>query len=312
LFVVAVAPLLQPAAARAQRPAVELKEEPGKVQISVGGRPFATYVYNDDKVGRPYFTQVRAPNGFQVTRNHPPVAGQDDTDHATMHPGIWLAFGDIGGHDTWRNKARVVQDKLVIAKPLYVDRHNFTVHNLYFAKDAKKPFAREETRYNFIHQPNNTMVIAQVKLFPVDNVLTFGDQEEMGLGVRVATPLTVKKGGRVLNSDGKKNEKEVRGTTPKWCEYSGVVDGKRVGVTLLVPIDNIQPTYFHVRDYGLMVANMFGRKTFTGQQPFSPSLKEGSHFPLRYALYVFAVDEKEEPSAAAYKRLQQELDVPQP
>jgi hypothetical protein len=50
---------------------------------------------------------LRAPSGVAVTRHHPPIAGSDATDHDTMHPGVWLAFGDLNAQDFWRNKARI-------------------------------------------------------------------------------------------------------------------------------------------------------------------------------------------------------------
>ncbi|MEQ8788421.1 MAG: hypothetical protein RIC55_19075 [Pirellulaceae bacterium] len=40
-------------------------------------------------------------------RNRPPVKGKDLDDAPTMHPGLWLAFGDIDCADFWRNNARV-------------------------------------------------------------------------------------------------------------------------------------------------------------------------------------------------------------
>ncbi|MBM3861792.1 MAG: hypothetical protein FJ395_19385, partial [Verrucomicrobia bacterium] len=83
-----------------ERFAVETK--PDCLIITQSGEPVATYVFRDDKVLRPHFKQLHAPGGIQVTRNHPPVAGQDATDHDTMHPGVWLAFGDISGNDFWR------------------------------------------------------------------------------------------------------------------------------------------------------------------------------------------------------------------
>ena len=46
----------------------------------------------------------------------------------------------------------------------------------------------------------------------------FGTQEEMGLGVRLATPLTVKSGnGRITNSVGGTNEKGTWGQAADWC-----------------------------------------------------------------------------------------------
>ena len=82
----------------------ELK--PDRLSIVHAGRPLTDYVFSDPEVLRPHFQNLRAPSGVQVTRTHPPAAG-DATDHATMHPGVWLAFGDINGEDFWRNKARI-------------------------------------------------------------------------------------------------------------------------------------------------------------------------------------------------------------
>ena len=65
------------------------------VSIRIGGMPLVTDVWNDPTVKRPYFAHIRSPKGRQVTRTFPPVEGRD----ATMHPGCWLAFGDISGSD---------------------------------------------------------------------------------------------------------------------------------------------------------------------------------------------------------------------
>ena len=76
----------------AGEPAVGFESGPGRLVISIGGRPLATYFYADQVTTRPYFAHVHAPTGVQVTRNHPPKPS-DLQDHATLHPGIWLAFG---------------------------------------------------------------------------------------------------------------------------------------------------------------------------------------------------------------------------
>src|SRR5262245_22959065 len=84
---------------------VAFKLEAKQLRITSDGKPFADYVFGNEKVLRPYFAHVHAPGGIQVTRNHPPT-GKDATDHATMHPGLWLAFGELGGSDFWRNRGR--------------------------------------------------------------------------------------------------------------------------------------------------------------------------------------------------------------
>ena len=51
---------------------VTFQEQPGKVLINIDGKTIATYVYEDPKILRPYFTNLKAPSGVQVTRHHPP------------------------------------------------------------------------------------------------------------------------------------------------------------------------------------------------------------------------------------------------
>ena len=82
----------------ADLPNVEFDHESGSLNIQIGGKPFATYVYEDDAIPRPYWTDLIAPNGRRVTRAHPP-SDPAYADHPTMHPGIWMSFGDINGHD---------------------------------------------------------------------------------------------------------------------------------------------------------------------------------------------------------------------
>jgi hypothetical protein len=117
--------------------------------------------------------------------------------------------------------------------------------------------------------------------------VVFGDQEEMGLGVRVATAMTVKNGGQIASSDGLKNEKQVWGKQADWCAYTGQVEGKRVGVLLMPHPDNFRKSWFHARDYGLLVANPFGRKAFTGGAASRVVVTKGQSLRLRFGVLVF-------------------------
>ena len=69
----------------------------GGLTLRLDGQQVAQFVYRDAKILRPFFANLRAPDGVAVTRHHPPIAGTDATDHDTMHPGVWLAFGDLNG-----------------------------------------------------------------------------------------------------------------------------------------------------------------------------------------------------------------------
>src|SRR5687767_7520427 len=126
---------------------VDLKREEGRVVASHQGKPIATYVCNDKTILRPYFAHVLGPSGTPLTRAHPPAPGKDATDHATMHPGIWLGFGDLGGGDFWRNKGRVEHVRFA-SEPA---GGSFTVVNRYVAGD--RTVCEETCRVTFQSRP---------------------------------------------------------------------------------------------------------------------------------------------------------------
>jgi len=274
--------LFLPGASHGQHP-VTFRQDADRIRIEVGAKPFAEYVWKDAKILRPYFTRVHAPNGTVVTRNHPPVAGTDAMDHDTMHPGLWLAFGDLGGADFWRNKGTVTHVEFVEKPKPTNEGGSFAVRNRYAAGD--RVLCEEVCRVSITSGPNGTRIdLASEFTAKVD--FAFGDQEEMGLGVRVATPITVKNGGRILNGAGAKNEKETWGKTSEWCDYSGTIDGELVGVTLMPHPKNFRPSWFHSRDYGVLVANPFGRNAFTRGEKSQVPVRAGETFKLRFAVLV--------------------------
>ncbi len=254
-----------------------------RVAIDVGGKPLATYVYRDSKILRPYLAHVRAPNGRQVTRNHPPIAGVDRTDHDTMHPGIWLAFGDLSGADFWRNQGRVEHVDFVEKPTADTGGGHFVVRNRYLADE--RVLCEERCRITIRVAPAGYFIVWDSR-FSGPHDFYFGDQEEMGLGVRVATPLAVKNGGKITNSKGLVDEKQVWGKQAAWCDYSGTLDGEAAGVLLVPDPKNFRPAWFHARDYGFVAANPFGRQAFTGSEPSKVTVRPGDSLRLRFALLI--------------------------
>lgn len=271
-------------AARAQD-VVTFEVKESRLHIRIDERPFATYVWEDRQILRPYFTAVHAPNGRQITRSHPPVSGKDAVDHATMHPGIWLAFGDISGADFWRNKASV-QHVAFVEKPATNKAiGRFVVRNRYTTGER---FLCEEVCTIAVRSRPGATLLDWTSEFRGPEEFFFGDQEEMGLGIRLATPLTVKNGGQILNSAGLKNEKQVWGKPSQWCDYSGTIDGSALGLCLMPHPENFRRSWFHVRDYGLLVANPFGQNAFTRGEKSRIAVRKGDKLRLRFGILVHA------------------------
>ena len=140
------------------QPTVRFQEEPGKLTITVSGQPVATYVYVDDKIPRPYFAHVHGPGGVRLTRNFPPIEGQDRTDHATMHPGIWMAFGDLDGTDIWRNKGRVVHERFLEPPSDGPGQGVFAVRNRYETADGEL-ICHETCQRTFLVRPYGYLLL---------------------------------------------------------------------------------------------------------------------------------------------------------
>lgn len=267
-------------------PVLGFQTTPSGVEILADGKVIAAYVSTDEKISRPYFAHVRLPGGPQVTRNHPPQAG-DAQDHDLLHPGIWFALGDINGSDNWRMKAPVRGGEFIEQPAVKEGKGSFVVRNRYIANDGKEQLLTEECRYTFLPRPTGILLLVDSR-FTADVDCRFGDaMEEMGLGVRMATPLAVKsgQGGEILNSEGRTGEAETRERLVEWCDYHGPIDGRDVGITIFASPENSRKTWWHNRDYGFFTANPFHA------HPDRPEntpviLKQGETIRLRYGIAI--------------------------
>ncbi|CAN5672345.1 hypothetical protein BH24ACI4_BH24ACI4_23960 [soil metagenome] len=280
----------------------ELK--PDRLSIAHAARPLGDYVFRDPEVLRPHFQNLHAPSGVQVTRRHPPAEG-DATDHATMHPGVWLAFGDINGEDFWRNKARMEHVAFTVEPDVAGGRLTFATRNQLVAQDAA-PLASLSSRFAIAPWGDHAFLLTwEAEIRPEGRDLVFGEQEEMGLGVRVATKLTEKDGGLVVNSDGLTGAKTVWGKPAAWAAYSRQTDGRIQGVAILPARSNPNPTWWHSRDYGVIVANGFGKRVLPAPAEGTLVVKAGDALKLRYDLLLFDTPAAEPIDlAAAYKAIQ--------
>lgn len=121
----------------------------------------------------------------------------------------------------------------------------------------------------------------------------------------MATELTEKSGGLVVSSEGVKGAKAVWGNPAAWVSYSRETDGRVRGVAILPASTNPNPTWWHSRDYGAVVANGFGKRVLPASANGTLVVKPGEALKLRYDVLLF-----DSPAAtpidfaAEYRRLQ--------
>lgn len=260
------------------------KKSDTTVDILKDDKVVATYVYRN--AAKPYIYPVTSPAGVEVTRNYPmkTVAGEP-TDHPHQRS-MWIGFGDVNGVDFWGEtpkSGKIVQQSIAfdpISPGPYWSIHT---NNDWFTANGKK-LASDERHVAFYSCKQGTVIVTGVSIIASVSQLQFNDSKEGFFGMRLAPSLTLKDGkGHILNSEGDKDDK-AWGKRARWVDYTGEVDGKTVGVTMFdSPRNYGYPTYWHARDYGLLAANPFGGKAFTGDA------KNETHLKLPYTQSLFFV-----------------------
>lgn len=287
---------------KSNQPAVAFQQVPGKLFISIGGKPFATYVYEDSVTTRPYFDNVKTPCGIQATRNHPPLA-DDPQDHATYHPGIWLSFRDINGNNYWLLKAKVDHEMFIEQPKGGPGIGTFTVRNYYMSADGNNRVLAELVKYTILVRPSGYLLLTNSTFSSDEGDFTFGDAEEMGLGIRVNTKISVQYGqGHMTNAEGMKDEKGTWGKASKWIDYSGNIGDNYIGMAIMPDPSNFRPSWYHARDYGFIAANPFGRQAMKQGEKSAVTVKKGANFSLGFGILVYCTPSSEKTDVnAAYQ-----------
>ena len=141
-------------------------------------------------------------------------------DHDTSHPGLWLAFGDLGGADFWRNQGRVRHERFVAEPRGGSGRGAFAVRNRYLSPGGKT-LCTETARYTLLVRPAGYLLLWDSDFARTRATWSSATRRKMGLGIRIATPLAVDRGGVLRDSAGRQNERAVRGHQPDWVDNSG-------------------------------------------------------------------------------------------
>lgn len=269
----------------------------GEVDIFINEQLFTTYHYSE-KVARPFLNPVIGPEGKNVLREPAPEGNPENLDHI-HHRGIWVSHGDVNGTDNWSEEeghGRTLHKKFLslISGPVFGK-----IHSLNEWVDNKGKKILEEERIIIVYNmAEKSRIIDHVLIFrATEGEVVFKDTKESGLlSVRVNPSMEGRNTGLIVNSTGAKGGKECWGKRAFWCDYSGEIDGIKCGISIFDFPENLRyPTWWHVRDYGLMTANFFGLSDFYGNKKISGTyiLPAYEEFKLYYRIYIHSGDVNE-------------------
>ena len=293
---------------------VELVREDGRVDIRIGGHAFASYHF-DAAVAKPYFSPVRSAQGSIVTRGFPMVADIPGEDRDEPHQrAMYFAHGDINGFDFWGEAAfprwsdhsastfgRTVFRAL---DEISGGPHSGRLRVVFDLMTPAGTIAEETQSYAFSGDDQSRSIDCEFAIHAGRGPLTMGDTKEGTFAIRVAKTLDSPP-GHMVNSNGAAGEKAIWGKRAEWVDYYGRVADEDVGVAVFDHPRNLRaPTYWHARAYGLLSANPFGVRQFTGdrRQNGGYTIAAGETLVLRYRVLIHHGNPSQAQVAEAYRR----------
>jgi hypothetical protein len=292
-----------------------------RVDITIDGKPFTTYIYPRDQK-KPSLYPIRTANGTVVTRGWPLEPRANERIDHPHHVGLWFNYGDVNGLDFWNNSDAIGPDrapkmgtvihKRVIAATSGKDKGELDVEMDWV--DAKGTLLlTETTRYVFQGDAKSRTIDRITRLTAVKEPVVFGESKEGVFGMRVTRELeqpsntpeafTDASGketktkvvnntgvsGEYIGSDGKRGD-AVWGTRGPWTMLTGKMGSEQVTLAMFDhPSNSGYPTYWHARGYGLFAANNFGRQVFDPKQPESKvTINPGESLTFRHRLLILS------------------------
>ena len=241
---------------------------------------------------KPIVYPIIGPGGAPMTRDYPmtdaPEGGTKDHIH---HRSLWLTHGEVNGVDFWLEDAkkagRIVHDKVESISA--TDKVAKLVATAKWITPDDRTLLYERRTMTVTGTQDDREIEFEFDLVAADEEVHFGDTKEGSFAIRVPDSMAVDqaKGGAILNEHGERDG-ETWGKRSRWVDYSGPVNDKVVGVSILEhPSSFGHPCRWHVRTYGLFAANPFGEHHFVGGKPTEGyKLAPGEKLHLHYKLLL--------------------------
>jgi hypothetical protein len=244
----------------------QVRFSPEDVAINIDGKPFTVFHYGTD-AAKPYLSPLRSASGRIVTRHFPMDYIETESHDHLHHRGLWFSYDDVNGVKFWENDPSYTKPNMgrqVVTGTKWKDGDKSgTLTATIEWRDTKGVVLIVETREITVYSDPKLRTLDFRSTLTAAVLVTFGDTKEGAFAIRLADTFTEKKGGQMVDADGRATMARVWGKRSNWVDYTGDVDGEKLGVAIFDAATNPRhPTYWHARDYGLFALNPFGQNAF--------------------------------------------------
>jgi hypothetical protein len=331
---VIVAACVLAGAAQTQRVQVVPNEAARRVDITIDGKPFTSYIW-PEVLKKPVLFPLRSAKGMLVTRGYPLESRPNERVDHPHHVGLWLNHGDVNGLDFWNNSDEIRGDRAAKMGTVFHrrivdakggnDQGDLTVETEWVTPEGK-PLLKEQTHFVFRGTASSRAIDRTTTLTALTERVVFKDNKEAFFGMRVArelelpydkaevltdangkpTPKPVKDNtgvsGMYTSSEGKTGD-AVWGTRARWMMLTGTIQNNPVTVAILDDPKNPNfPTFWHARGYGLFAANPLGEKVLPeGKKDFDLTLEPGKSATFTYRIVILDGQTQPQDVEKAYK-----------
>ncbi len=301
-----------------QGASVQLKQDAGRVEVSIGGKPFTTYYFGPE-TAKAYLMPLQTASGHIISRPFPVGndASKGDPKAPSFEPHqrpLYFAHGDIDGLNFWAEPAfnkyygthshqaygRMTDSKI---EEVHSGQASGTLRARFALADANnRVIGREIQAFVFSGDDSRRIIDCDFILQANAGPITMGDTKEGTFGIRLGPDLSAPL-GHMINSHGAEGEKNIWGKPADWVDYFGTTSGRQVGIVVFDhPKSFRHPTTWHARGYGLLAANPFGAREFTADpnKDGSWTIPEGSSLEFRYRVLIYDGQWSAAQLAAAY------------
>ena len=286
-----------------------------KIDVLYDGQLFTSYFYPVG-IEKPVLYPIYTAQGTVVTRGYPYDPRPFERFDHLHQVGSWFNFGDVNGIDFWNNNTERPAERRWMYGAI---RHRNVVSiegaTLVIEADwvdhTETAMLKEESTFNFSGSGDWRIIERITKLTALLDTVTFTDNKEGMIAIRVAREFEEPDGRPALYLDANLNRMETRGVYDEgkngvfrnsnglekgavwgqpanWVSLSAEKDGEKISMAIIDHKNNPgYPANSHARGYGLFSTNNMGSKTLVDDYPFFQlQLKRGESTTFKHLIVV--------------------------
>lgn len=234
-----------------------------EVSFQLDGRELTRFHFAP-ALKRPFWYPMQTTLAPSVVRiGHP-----HDAQSHRHHYGVWITHAAVSGVNFWSDERGKGSGSIVHKQVLGLwdgdDAASMMTLNHWISDEDQRVVLIEKRSMEVrpLQGASSWLLIVDSDFTaPKGQTATFESSAFGLMSARMAKSIGVHDGGgRILNSEGQVNEKEIFHKPARWCDYSGRLTNDEkgfAGITLFNHSGNpMQPTPYHVRDDGWMCASL--------------------------------------------------------